>query len=167
MKKTRKIAYDGLLLALAVAVSAIENLFPLPLGVKPGFSNIIIMYAIIYIGTGSAFSICILKSLFVLMTRGLTAFCMSVSGGILSFMLMLLLFRRTKASLLFNSISGGIAHNMAQLAAACIILKTKAAAAYLPVLIISGCIAGCASGICLRLLTPAFSKLKTTVNKGG
>ena len=45
MKKSYKTALSGMLLALSAGLSAAESLIPLPLGVKPGFSNIPVMFA--------------------------------------------------------------------------------------------------------------------------
>ena len=62
MKKSYKTALSGMLLALSAGLSAAESLIPLPLGVKPGFSNIPVMFAMYEINTGCALAICILKS---------------------------------------------------------------------------------------------------------
>ena len=43
--KSRNTALCGLLLALSAGISAAESLIPLPLGVKPGFSNLPVMYS--------------------------------------------------------------------------------------------------------------------------
>ena len=96
MKKSYKTALSGMLLALSAGLSAAESLIPLPLGVKPGFSNIPVMFAMYEINTGCALAICILKSFFVFLTRGTTAFIMSISGGLAAFFTMLLLSKKTK-----------------------------------------------------------------------
>ncbi len=154
MSKTHKAAISGILLALSVAISSVEMLIPLPLGVKPGFSNLPIMLAMSELNVGISLSIVVLKSVFVLLTRGITAFFMSISGGLLSFLIMLIIFKKTKASFLLTSVCGGLAHNIGQLTAACVILNHTAIVYYLPILIISGCIAGTLTGIAANLIIP-------------
>ncbi|MGN0612522.1 MAG: Gx transporter family protein [Porcipelethomonas sp.] len=160
MSKAYKAAISGILLALSAGISAAESLIPLPLGVKPGFSNIPVMFAMSELNSGIAFSICLLKSVFVLFTRGGTAFALSLSGGMLSFAVMISLYKKTKASFLFISVCGSLAHNIGQTAAACLILGSAAIAACLPLLVISGCIAGAATGLAVSLIIPILWKLR-------
>ena len=95
MKKSSDIALAGILLALACGLSYIESITPLPLpvGAKPGLASIVVMFAAIRLNLKSTISIVILKSLFVFITRGFTAFLLSASGGIFSLIVMLMLFR--------------------------------------------------------------------------
>ena len=97
--KTKKIALLGMLCALSVAISYIEALIP-PLvpvpGVKPGFSNIVTMFAPASLGLPYGLSVAVFKSMFALITRGITAFLMSLCGGMLSLAMMWILFRFTK-----------------------------------------------------------------------
>lgn len=85
----------GLLFALAMALSFLESLLPalpmLPPGIRLGLSNIVTMYALFVLGPVSGYTIAVLKSLFVLLTRGAVAAAMSASGGIASVTVMLLL----------------------------------------------------------------------------
>ena len=56
-------------------------------------------------------------------------------------------------------------HNVGQLSAACFILGDSAVLAYMPVLIISGCIAGTVTGLCLGLLMPVLTKNQTKMRE--
>lgn len=156
--KSRNTALCGLLLALSAAISAAESLIPLPLGVKPGFSNLPVMYSMAEQGAKYGLAICVLKSVFVLMTRGAAAFFMSLTGGMLSYLIMLLLYKKTDTSLMLISIVGALAHNAGQLCAASVILKTASVFGYSPVMIVSGCIAGTVTGIVLKLLLDAMHR---------
>ena len=162
---SRNTALFVLLLALSAGISSAESLLPLPLGVKPGFSNLPVMYSMAEQGAKYGFAICILKSVFVLLTRGVAAFFMSLSGGTLSYIIMLLLYRKTEASLMLISIAGALAHNAGQLCAASAIMKTAAVFGYSPVMIISGCIAGAVTGAVLKLLLNAM--LRDNNKQGG
>lgn len=156
--KSRNIALCGILLALSAGISAAESLIPLPLGVKPGLSNLPVMYSMAEQGSKYGFAICLLKSVFVLLTRGVTAFFMSLTGGVLSYIIMLLLYKKTGASLMLMSISGALIHNFGQLLTASLIMKTLSVFGYSPVMIISGCIAGATTGFILKLLLDAMQK---------
>ncbi|MDD6279703.1 MAG: Gx transporter family protein [Oscillospiraceae bacterium] len=165
MKKSRYIAVMGLMLALASALQFLESLIslPLPMGVKAGFSSIVVMYVLTEFGFASAMTIAVLKSCFVFVTRGASAFCMSVSGGILSVLamgLVVLVSRKSKdgAGILTMSVSGGVFHNIGQLAAASAIAESLVTASYLPVLIISGIISGIVTGTLFRVLMPCIKK---------
>lgn len=94
-RKVKRLALMGLLFALAMALSFLESLLPalpmLPPGIRLGLSNIVTMYALFVLGPVSGYTIAVLKSLFVLLTRGAVAAAMSASGGIASVTVMLLL----------------------------------------------------------------------------
>ncbi len=160
----KKVAFLGLLFALALVLSLVEMAIPvsglLPAGVKPGLSNIVTMYAVFFLGYGEAFSIAVLKSLFVFITRGATAAFLSVSGGVFSVLVMLLLLLpKRKLSYLVLSVFGSVAHNLAQLLAASVLLGSDALY-YAPVLVISGVFMGVITGMLLRGVLPALGRLR-------
>jgi heptaprenyl diphosphate synthase len=158
VEKSRNVALCGILLALSAGISAAESMIPLPLGVKPGFSNLPVMYSMSRQGGKYGFAICLLKSVFVLLTRGVTAFFMSLTGGVLSYIVMLILYQKTNVSLMLMSITGALIHNFGQLCAASVIMHT-AVFGYSPVMIISGCIAGMVTGAVLKLLLDAMDRV--------
>ena len=84
--KPHRLTLTALFLAMALVLSYVENLLPalpfLPPGVKLGLSHVVIMYCLFFVGAPSAFWIALLKSLFVLLTRGMIAALLSLSGGI-------------------------------------------------------------------------------------
>lgn len=126
----RRAAVMGLLLALAVALNLAESFLPalpmLPPGVKPGLSNIVTIYGLFYLGAGNALCIAVLKSTFVLITRGVTAGALSVSGGILSVLAMLAVRKLLTDKEAVISISGAVFHNFGQLCVAAFMLKSTA-----------------------------------------
>lgn len=159
MKKSRYIAVMGLMLALASALQFLEGLIPipLPLGVKPGLSSIVVMVVLTKLGFPSAITIAALKSGFVFITRGASAFFMSICGGLLSVAVMgafLALTRKTKngTGILAMSVLGGVFHNLGQLAAAALYMGTALTFSYAPVLIIAGTISGLLTGFIFRLI---------------
>ena len=105
---SKKVALAGMLCALAAAISFLESLIPsvsgFPPGAKPGFSNLVIMFSAASLGIGQTFIITIFKAVFAGVTRGVTAFFMSLAGGLLSTGAALLLLRRNKLKLGFIGI---------------------------------------------------------------
>lgn len=166
---TYQLTLLSLLFALSLALTAVEYMLPpiplLPPGVKLGLSNIVTMYCLFFLGKKSAFSIVILKSGFVFLMRGFTSFILSISGGILSALVMLLLLSLSAKgiSYLIISIAGAITHNLGQLAAASFILGTGVVLAYTPLLLVSGVIMGNVTGGLLRLVMPAFNAMNKTL----
>ena len=68
-KKTHEIALSGLLFALAMALSFIEGTLVIPglaPGMKLGLANIVVMYALFFMGARQALYLDLLKALFVL-----------------------------------------------------------------------------------------------------
>ncbi len=160
---TRKLALMGLLFALAMVFSFIESLLPpMPAGIKLGLANIVTMYALFFLGYKEGITIVILKSLFVFLTRGATAFIMSIFGGFASVLVMILLFsfKKLNLSYLIISLAGGVFHNLGQLVAAYFILKLPAVFYYLPIMVASGVVMGVVTGITLKVVMPYMNKLK-------
>lgn len=159
---TSYITLMGLLFALSLVLTAVEYMIPpipmLPPGVKLGLSNIVTMYCLFFLGRKPAFTIVFLKSGFVFLIRGFTAFLMSLSGGLLSTLVMMLLLMLTSANLsyLVISIAGAITHNIGQIIIASFLLGTGLVMAYLPLLLISGVIMGNITGTLLKVIMPAF-----------
>ena len=131
-------------------------------GVRLGLSNIVTMYALFVLGPVSGYTIAVLKSLFVLLTRGAVAACMSVSGGLFSVTVMLLLglLPGIKKQYLLLSVFGGASHNIGQLIAARFIINNFYVWYYLPVLLAAGLLMGAVTGLALRVILPYLNRLK-------
>ena len=164
--KTPKVmVLTAMLFAVAIVLAVVENILPPILvtgpGVKLGLSNIAVMYALFFVGKRQAFMIAVLKSFFVFITRGAVAALLSLSGGVLSLVIMVILMIvfKDKISYLIISIAGSIFHNIGQFIAISFILTTVYIWAYLPILLISGVIAGIATATLLRFIFPALEKL--------
>ncbi len=164
--KIKTLTFSGVFLAIALVLNLIENMIPpvagLPPGVKLGLSNIVVMYCLFNVNKATAFTIASLKSVFVLITRGITAGILSFAGGILSVCVMIFinLIFHDKASYLLLSIFGGVSHNFAQIIMASLIVNTPMLMYYFPVLIFSGIAAGIVTSVLLKITLPYISKLK-------
>jgi len=165
MSKTKTMVLTGLLFAIAIVLSVVENQLP-PLvaavpGVQFGLSNIVVMFCLFFLSKRQAFFLAVLKSMFVLLTRGLIAGTLSLCGGLASLLVMILLILifKDKVSYLVISIFGAITHNVMQFAAISLLFINIVVWVYLPVLIIAGIAAGTATSVLLRLLLPRFKKI--------
>lgn len=167
-------ALDGILAALAIALSFLESLIPdiafLPPGAKLGLSNIAVMFAVMIVGYGDGLSIAAVKSGFVFFTRGLSSFFMSFAGGMLSCISLIILTSACKKlkkeySYIGISVICAVMHNIGQITAASVYMTTNLVTSYLPLLLIFGVIAGIITGIILKTVMPALSKLKIGVEK--
>lgn len=156
------IALLGLLGALALCLSFLENLLPpiplLPPGAKLGLSNLVTMFAAGSLGLPSALFLAVLKGGFAFLTRGVTAGLMSLCGGVVSIFPMWLLLKKTKVSLSMVGVAGALTHNLTQLLVARI-LTTAAIGFYLPFLLLFGLLTGLLTGLVLKLLLPPLQRV--------
>lgn len=158
--KTKEITTTAMLMAVAIVLSIVESLIPniIPVipGVKLGLSNIVVMYALFFMRYRSVIAIVALKGAFAFMTRGMVAGMLSFSGGILSVVIMIFLGVVTlhKASYLILSIAGAITHNVGQFLVAMLIYYGLNITFYLPILIISGLVAGIVTSMLLKITLP-------------
>ena len=86
----------------------------------------------------------------------------SLAGGLLSLIVMVLLKRSVRFSTCGVSVAGGVSHNIGQIIVAMIVLQTEKIIYYLPVLLVSGVIAGVVIGLIASMLVkrlhPIFSE---------
>lgn len=162
---TRRVAGTGIMFALALVMQFLESLIPSPFpmapGIKLGLSNIVTMFSLFSLGIPEAFLIVALKGLFAFITRGPSAGILSLAGGLLSVTVMALLSKLGR-SWGITSVAGAVFHNMGQLMAECVMLKSSAALYYAPVLMISGVVMGTVTAYVLRVLEPYLRRLSGT-----
>ena len=162
--KARQTALLGMLFALSMALSFLESMLTPFLGLMPamklGLSNIVVMYAVLFLNRRSALYLVLLKALFALFTRGVTAGFLSLCGGALSLAVFCLLLALpfTITGYIF-SVSGALAHNCGQLLGAAALLSDKMAITYAPMLLIAGLIVGSCTYMVSRLIFPAVKRI--------
>ena len=153
---TKALSTCALLTAAALILSYIESLlpvFPGVPGIKVGFANIAVVFALYRLGAQYALYVNIIRIaiaalLFGSLFSGLYAF----AGGLFSLLVMVLLKKAGVFSITGVSMAGGAAHNLAQLAVAALIVRTPQIVLYLPVLLIAGTAAGIFNGIICNLV---------------
>ena len=160
-QKARETAWTGMLFALAIALSYLESLVSPLLGLMPaiklGLSNIVVMYALLFLRTRTALLLVVLKALFAFLTRGATAGFLSLCGGALSLGVMLVLLQLPVSRYIFCA-GSALAHNLGQLAGAAVLLSSAMALGYAPVLLAAGLIVGGISCTLSRALFAALPK---------
>ena len=165
--KSKKIAFNGVITALAIILSFLESLIPpiplFPPGAKLGISNVAVMFSAGLTGFSSSLTVALGKSVFVFLTRGVTAGLMSVSGGLLSAVIMNILFHKTQSSLIIIGISGAVTHNMGQLLAASV-LTSLPVVPYIPFMVIFGACTGILTSLLLKICMPPLEKVSKHFN---
>ena len=161
---TKNITMYGLFTALAMIMSLIEILMPIPRpgpGIKVGFPNLIILFVLYRFGAKTAIAVSLVRVLLVSLLFGnFLGLAYSLAGAVLSLVVMILLKATDMFSTLGVSVVGGIFHNVGQIIVACILMSTSEISYYMPVLIITGTAAGIVVGIASHLLIKKTEKLK-------
>ncbi|WP_125154689.1 Gx transporter family protein [Clostridium rectalis] len=174
MKKTKKLIFLSLLISIASVIYIIEAQIPVLVpgipGIKLGLANAISLFALITMGAKEALIIMLLRTLIGSFFGGtMSSFIYSIAGGLLSNLIMILLYKRFNKYLSIWSISlcGAIFHNIGQLLVASLIIQDFRVYIYLPVLLLAGIITGYFIGLLTNFLykhikkTPFFTILKT------
>lgn len=161
MSKAKQIAFCAVMTALALALSYMERFLPLQLviplpGVKLGLANLVTLVALYLLKPRHAFAIlvprCILGAVF---GGGITGLLFSLTGGILALCLMLIAKKLPLFSIYGVSMLGAAAHNIGQILAAMVLMRSIYVAAYLPWLLLVGIFTGFLTGAaCSGIIPP-------------
>lgn len=159
---TKKMAVAALLAALALIFSYIEVLIPfspgIP-GIKLGIANLVIIVALYYLGTRYALLINLIRILIGgLLFSGLFGVLYSLSGALVSMLVMVLLKKTGIFSVTGVSMAGGVAHNLGQILVAAFLVSNIKIFVYFPALIISGVISGAVIGVLAYLILKKLPK---------
>ena len=149
---SKKISLSALFTAFAVILSYIETLFPsigIP-GVKLGLANLAIILVMYFLGCRWAIVSNIVRIIII--------------GAVFSFLIMALLKKTGVFSMITVAILGSVFHNVGQILVAAFIVKTYGIVTYLPVLIVSGIIAGTVIGVLSDII---YKRTKHIFNKIG
>ena len=155
--KSSKIAQMGLMIALAFVLSYLESLLPIQLGIpgaKLGLANIVVLIAIVQIGEKEALFLTVARAVLSGLTFGsLYSMAYSLSGGVLSTILMSFMHKVKKFSIIGMSVAGGVSHNMGQLIIAMLVLKSLDLKYYSGFLTLCGILTGVLTGlVCKNVL---------------
>lgn len=162
--KTKKVAFLGMSIALAMILSFVESQIPafvaIP-GIKVGLPNLVMVFLLYKVGWKETIIVSIIRVLLVSILFGnIQTMVFSVAGAILSLTGMILLKKSNLFSCITVSIVGGILHNVGQIITACLWTQTAEVIFYLPLLFISGTVAGVIIGIISGMLVERLDKFK-------
>ena len=157
MIKTKKLVYISLLVAQAMVLNYLERFIPISIitaipGAKLGLANIITMVSLKTLSIKNVLIVIFVRTLLsAVMFGSLSGYIYSLSGAILSFIIMALLTKNKKISLITISIFGAIFHNIGQLAAAAAVIENyRLITYYLPFLILIAIPTGLFVGACSK-----------------
>lgn len=160
--KTKKVAFLGISIALAMILSFVESQIPalvaIP-GIKVGLPNLVMVFLLYRIGWKETVIVSIIRIILVSMLFGnIQTLTFSIAGAAVSLISMILLKKLNWFSCIAVSITGGVFHNVGQIIAACLWTQTAEVALYLPVLLVSGTIAGTVIGLIAGMLVKRLEK---------
>lgn len=153
---SQSVAFCGVICALAMLLGYLEHLIPFSIGIygiKLGLANLSVLVLLYLTDTKHALTVHVLRiALCGILFGNAFSIIYSFAGGLFSFLIMVLLKKWGKFSPVGISIAGGVAHNIAQLAAAIFMVDELRIALYLPVLLIAGTLAGLVVGLCCTMV---------------
>lgn len=168
MKKTQKMLFISILVAQALVLYIVETMIPVPFitpGAKLGLANIITVVSLYSLSIADTFLVVILRIILsTLLVGSLSSFFFSLSGGILSLLVMFILkkFGKENVSIIGVSVMGSVFHNIGQILVASITVQNIRIISYLPVLMIAGIGTGIFVGITSKFLLVHLKKLQFT-----
>lgn len=149
--RSKRIAFLGVFIALALICSYVESLIPFYFGipgVKLGLTNIVVVIMLYTIGEKEAFVVSMLRIVLAGFLFGnLFSILYSLAGGLLSFLVMYLIKKFGLLGVVPVSVCGGISHNIGQIVVAAFVVENYNIFYYIPVLLIAGTITGFLIGI--------------------
>lgn len=165
--KAKRIAVCGLLTALALVLSLVERMFPLSAavpvpGIKLGLANVVTLFALTRLGKRDAFAVLLVRVVLASVFMGsVTSFLFALFGGVLALAVMALLlpFEGRWFSTPGISVAGAAAHNIGQIGAAMLVLRSVYVAAYLPLLLVSALVTGLVTGLTCRATLEHLEKI--------
>ncbi len=170
----RRLTTAGVLTAVAMLLSWIEAILPFSVGipgVKLGLCHIVTLFAVYRLSAWESAAVTAVRiALTTLLFGNVASLAYSAAGGAVSLGLMLLLCRmsRRREKPLFSplgvSVTGGVSHNLAQMATAAVLMQTPGLLSYLPVLLVAGILTGGVVGVLASLLLSRLRRVGITSN---
>ena len=159
MTRSQKISYCAVFTALAMIFSYVESLIPISIGIpgiKLGVANLVTVLGVFFLGPCEVLTVVIMRICLVgFMFGNGVSIIYSLAGGLISLAVMLIIKKTDKFSMVSVSVAGGISHNIGQLLAAAMVLKSTAVVYYLPPLLVAGTVTGLLIGIVAQKVFPA------------
>ena len=138
----KRVALSGVMLALALIVSLIENMIPpivpmLPYA-KLGLTNVVLLACFMLVGVWEGYVVLLLKCLLSAVYAGnMSMLIWSLPSALVAYTIMVLLSKTKLFSITGLSVVGGMLHNFTQIVVATLILGTSVFF-YLPYMLLAG-----------------------------
>lgn len=147
----KKVAFLGMFSTLALILGWLESLLPVvPFapGVKIGLANLVSLLVLYRFGWKEAACVNMLRiGLSSVLFGNIALLLYSLAGAILSLITMCLLKKTDKFSIVGISVAGAVMHNLGQIIVAAFLMENGVILYYLPILAVSGVIAGVLVGL--------------------
>lgn len=166
MKKTKRLTLLAVLTAAALCVFVLEAqlppLTPVP-GIKLGLANIFTLFALYVLEAKSALALLLVRVVLgSLVTGQVSAMGYSLCGGLLSYLVLLLFYRRIPGKQLWAlSILSALAHNLGQLLLASVVMGTFAIFWYAPMLFLAAMVTGAFTGLTTQMILKHWKNLRS------
>ena len=156
----QRLALSALLTAVMLVLGYVESLVPTGVpGIKLGLSNSVLIFAIYTLGVPTAFLLMIGKVLLSgFLFSGVNAMLYAFAGGLLSMLVMSLLYRMKSFHIVTIAMAGAVMHNVGQVALAMLMLGTDKLLSYMAVLMLFGLVTGFLTGTAAKILLRRIPK---------
>ncbi|MBU0997017.1 MAG: Gx transporter family protein [Firmicutes bacterium] len=160
----KKIVFLGIMISASVVLSIVESMISVTLfiipGVKLGLANIVTLIILYIFGKKEAFIVVVIRILVVALVSPVStfiSFSLSISGGMLAIIAMILLKNIKSLSIMSVSVVGALMHMVGQIIAAIFILETPTLIYYLPYMILLSIPTGIFTGYVGKKLIDLFN----------
>ncbi len=166
MVNVKRLVLISVFVSLAVILGYFERLIPNPFlvaGAKLGLSNIISVVTLVILLKKESFIILLVRILLcALLFSGFSGFLYSLTGGVLSYigMLIILSLKLKEVSLIGVSVLGAVLHSVGQVLVAVVLFENTVIFSYLPMLLITSVITGYFVGIVSTILVERLKKTR-------
>ncbi|WFA09484.1 Gx transporter family protein [Tissierella sp. Yu-01] len=164
MKNLNKMVFISILVSIGLALSVLESAIPLPIampGARLGLSNMVVLVTLVVFGFKDGIKVAMLKSgVLMLVTGSISSFIYSISGAVLSCIMMYISHRYLNKifSLIGVSIIGAVFHNFAQVSVASFMMNNLRIYTYLPFLMLMGLFTGYFVGLASTYIVKNLKK---------
>lgn len=161
--RTIQLTQLSLLTAAALILYIVESRLPAPVpipGVKLGLANIITVVAVYRFRPGEVMALVAVRLILGSFFAGsMSALMFSAAGALLCLVGMLFLRKILSVRYIpLCSVLGAVLHNIGQIVVAIGVMRDVKVVAYLPILLVTGCIAGLFTGVCARAVESRIPK---------
>ena len=150
-KSVKHLVTLAMFTTMALVIFVVEAQIPVPVpipGIKLGLANMVTIVVMYRLRISDAWIVSLVRVvLSSLLFGNMMVMVYSMAGAVLSLLVMTLCRKKDLFGLLGTSILGGVSHNAGQIAMAALLMKSGNIMLYMPVLCISGTIAGVCIGL--------------------